>query len=119
MVSGVIDRLLITRCPDASFEVEIIDFKTNRMSGASSSSSDRGRLVRKLPPALNHRTMLRFTNDYAAAGAQFAFNFDVEFDAGPSTTVAVAELEPPISDALRMAAQDYQLQMQSYVNSCI
>ncbi|HEX6732687.1 MAG TPA: PD-(D/E)XK nuclease family protein, partial [Pyrinomonadaceae bacterium] len=115
VVSGVIDKLLITRCPDAGFKVEIIDFKTNRMSGVSSSSlgprTSRPQTAAGAQSPHNAPVHKRLS---AAAGAQFAFNFDVEFDTGPSTSVAVAEPEPPISNALRMAAQDYQLQMQSY-----
>jgi hypothetical protein len=83
VVSGAIDKLLITKS-NGQYEVEIIDFKTNRVilepqtAGPSSVT----------PPRGNTRSN------------QFAF----DFDAAP----------PQPNNALAVAAHDYQLQMQAY-----
>jgi ATP-dependent helicase/nuclease subunit A len=54
VLNGIIDKLLITRAPDGVVEIEIIDFKTNKIS-----------------------TVRQTTVPVAESGeAQFAFNFD-------------------------------------------
>jgi ATP-dependent helicase/nuclease subunit A len=56
---GVIDKLLITRSPDGSVEIEIIDFKTHRITAAKSAT----------PPEQQ-------TSRVAHKKEQFAFNFE-------------------------------------------
>jgi hypothetical protein len=68
---GIIDKLLIT----SSSEIEIIDFKTNRIAAPEPQTS-------RQPPS----------------ATQFAFDFEA----------------PVKTDAVRTAAEDYELQMQAY-----
>lgn len=75
---GIIDKLLITRSPDGEVEIEIIDFKTNRITGSAP----------REPPAPR----------VAPKNTQFAFNFE----------------DPGKTQAVRTAAEDYELQMQAY-----
>ncbi|HJX92349.1 MAG TPA: UvrD-helicase domain-containing protein [Pyrinomonadaceae bacterium] len=83
LVSGAIDKLLITKAND-QYEVEIIDFKTNRLALQSQASH--------LPSATPLQDGTRSN--------QFAFDFDA------------APAQP--NNALAVAAHDYQLQMQAY-----
>src|ERR1041385_3283981 len=89
---GIIDKLLITHSVTGEPEIEIIDFKTNRIAYEKSD-------VPHEPPAPRIRT---------PQGGQFAFDFEA---APPPTPV---NRHPSLADALKIAAEDYQLQMQSY-----
>ena len=91
VVSGVIDKLLVTKTSDDKYEIEIIDFKTNKLAKNLESQA----VVQAAPVT---------TASKKAAASQFAFDFE-------STPRVSKEAQP---DALRVAAQDYQLQMQSY-----
>ena len=88
LVSGAIDKLLITKIND-HYEVEIIDFKTNRLVLGPQAS--------RLP---NHANSKPSISTKSRASSQFAF----DFDAAP----------PQPANALTIAAHDYQLQMQAY-----
>jgi hypothetical protein len=87
VLNGIIDKLLIT---DSG--VEIIDFKTNRIAYDKSE-------VAHEPAAPRIRT---------AKGGQFAFDFE---DEGPPQPI---NRHPSLEEALKTAAEDYQLQMQAY-----
>src|SRR5262249_51375686 len=89
---GIIDKLLITRSAEGDPEIEIIDFKTNRIAYEKSD-------VPHEPQAPRSR---------APKGGQFAFDFEA---APPPKPI---NRHPSLEDALRIAAEDYQLQMQSY-----
>jgi len=91
LVSGAIDKLLVTQLKDGTYEAEIIDFKTNRVRPAT----------QQAVPVEEH---LRKQSD----SAQFAFDFDRT--ATNTITTAVGSFD----EVLRSAAQDYQLQMQAY-----
>jgi len=103
VLSGAIDKLLITPTPDGrGFEIEIIDFKTNRFQ----KPPDRLSAVATLgAPA---ETAPRLARAVASnPGSQIAFDF--------STPRAQTIPEPvSLDESLRVAAQDYQLQMQAY-----
>jgi ATP-dependent helicase/nuclease subunit A len=101
VLNGVIDKLLVTRSPEGRLEVEIIDFKTNRIStlaGVRESTSEPAKTV--AVDTLSRRTVSQ---------SQFAFDFDT----APATTTPV-EPARSVDDATRVAAHDYQLQMQAY-----
>jgi len=87
VLNGIIDKLLIT-----DSEIEIIDFKTNRIV------YDKSETPRE-PPAPRIRT---------PKDGQFAFDFE---DEGPPQPV---NRHPSLEEALKTAAEDYQLQMQAY-----
>ena len=95
VLSGIIDKLLITRSPDGLL-VEIIDFKTNRILGPQAAR------LQVSPPQPEPAKARKTLGD-----AQFTFNFE--------TTPAAVTLNQNTSDnSLNAAAQDYQLQMQAY-----
>jgi ATP-dependent helicase/nuclease subunit A len=102
VVSGAIDKLLITKSPEGITEVEIIDFKTNRISKTKPSSGALmlGAQASRLPPVALHQPKTSRNRS-----SQFAFNFDAK----PPSSVPNS-----YDDSLRAAAHDYQLQMQSY-----
>jgi ATP-dependent helicase/nuclease subunit A len=87
VLNGVIDKLLITNS-----QIEIIDFKTNRIV------YDKSETPRE-PPAPRIR---------APKGGQFAFDFEDEPPPQP------VNRHPSLDEALKTAAEDYQLQMQAY-----
>jgi ATP-dependent exoDNAse (exonuclease V) beta subunit len=87
-VSGAIDKLLVTKLEDGSYAAEIIDFKTNRVR-----------------PATQQVTQVELREQ--SKSAQFAFDFD---RTATNTVTTIGSFD----EALRSAAQDYQLQMQAY-----
>ena len=86
---GIIDKLLIT---ESAGEIEIIDFKTNRIVYDKSDGTREPQTPRIRAPK----------------GGQFAFDFEA---APPPTPV---NRHPSLDEALKTAAEDYQLQMQAY-----
>ena len=124
ILSGAIDKLLITpAADDKAVVVEIIDFKTNRLrkAGASraedaSTSSMGARSSR--PPVVDHKTQLGLGSEMRAGRPrsqsrveQFAFDFDPP----PARLEELITPESSLEDRVRIAAADYQLQMQAYV----
>jgi ATP-dependent exoDNAse (exonuclease V) beta subunit len=121
ILSGAIDKLLITPAANGKgFDVEIIDFKTNRLrprvtGGLSSTSSPGPRASRPHVVAVDTNLSLA---GYMRAGRprsrhrveQIAF----EFDARVTATDEVVGHEASVLDRVRIAASDYQLQMQAY-----
>jgi ATP-dependent helicase/nuclease subunit A len=89
---GIIDKLLITRSAAGDVEIEIIDFKTNRIAYEKSDMPHEPQ-----PPRIR-----------TPQGGQFAFDFEA---APPPQPI---NRHPSLEDALKIAAEDYQLQMQSY-----
>lgn len=103
VLSGAIDKLLVTLSPSGAREVEIIDFKTNRITAASRSQASSSSTTSRQDPAhTSVKTVAKLST------AQFAFNFDA---APPETTL---DAEPSLDYAISVAANDYQLQMQAY-----
>lgn len=102
VVSGAIDKLLISKTNDDTYEVEIIDFKTNRVARAkdlahNSGSQGTAGTAATVPGHRNERS----------SDSQFAFDFDAKPTAPP-------ESDNSLETSLRTIAQDYQLQMQAY-----
>jgi ATP-dependent helicase/nuclease subunit A len=129
ILSGAIDKLLIT--PSAvgkGFDVEIIDFKTNRLRPRPSTSSLGPRASR--PHDLEVDTNLSVANDVRAIQhpseaappgtprrpqSQYKVEqIPFEFNAPEATSEEVVALELSLEDQVRIAASDYQLQMQAY-----
>jgi hypothetical protein len=100
VVSGAIDKLLVTNSNDDQL-VEIIDFKTNRIT-KTLGVQGLGAQASHLPPVA---TLAPKTSSGRSSQSQFAFNFDAQ------SSSPVAET---YDDNLRAVAHDYQLQMQSY-----
>lgn len=91
VVSGAIDKLLITKSNDGKYQIEIIDFKTNKLAKNLATKA----VVLPAPVT---------TSSKKTAASQFAFDFE-------STPKMANGSEP---DGLSHVAHDYQLQMQSY-----
>ncbi|HSP63037.1 MAG TPA: UvrD-helicase domain-containing protein [Pyrinomonadaceae bacterium] len=103
ILTGTIDKLLIT--PAASgdgFDVEIIDFKTNRFRAQTGKRS---------------RTAVVASSSIGATGviesgsrsAQGLFDFEAPQTEGPPSAAAVS-----LAEQIDGTARDYQLQMQAY-----
>ena len=92
VLNGIIDKLLITHSDRGVAEIEIIDFKTNRIV------YDKSEVPRE-PPAPRPR---------APKDGQFAFDFENQ------PPPALVNRHPSLAEALKTAAEDYQLQMQAY-----
>jgi ATP-dependent helicase/nuclease subunit A len=110
ILSGAIDKLLITPAPDgAGFEVEVIDFKTNRLSRRGTQAAT---LLAALPEraeaSVNDGKRTKRVRAETAV-EQFAFDFNLKARPAPVTA------EASVDDRVALAALDYQLQMQAYV----
>jgi ATP-dependent helicase/nuclease subunit A len=130
ILSGAIDKLLIT--PAASgkgFSVEIIDFKTNRLGrGTTGGPASAPTLGPRAPSPASGNAFAQVSvesvnSDKVAFPAkragrprsqskveQIAFDFDARITR-PEEVVAP---EVSVNDQVRIAASDYQLQMQAY-----
>ncbi len=128
ILSGAIDKLLIT--PAASgkgFDIEVIDFKTNRLGPRPStseldSSSSPGPRASRPPgagstddtPESNSGRDVAFKEEGRDARGhskeleQIAFDFEA-----PTASKAITQ-ELSVLDRVATAASDYQLQMQAY-----
>jgi ATP-dependent exoDNAse (exonuclease V) beta subunit len=102
ILTGTIDKLLITPAADG-WDIEIIDFKTNRFSPKSKSA----------PPAARNvgKTITASRAAVTAQSGQAAFDFEAVANA-----VAVKEQGTASSfeEQIENATRDYHLQMQGY-----
>ena len=92
ILSGIIDKLLITQTPEGWLEAEIIDFKTNR--------------IRVDVPAVVYEAP---SKKRRSRGAQFAFDFEPEPEP--------ASLDVATNNIIEITAHDYELQMQAYAHA--
>ncbi len=107
ILTGTIDKLLITPAAGGDgFDVEIIDFKTNRIS-VGESKKQRSKETTAAPVAV--AASVGASRKTAPDSGQGMFDFE---SAPPEP--ATLESEPPLAAKLENAARDYQLQMQSY-----
>jgi ATP-dependent helicase/nuclease subunit A len=126
ILTGTIDKLLIT--PSATgegFDVEIIDFKTNRfrppaqMGATQPQTTAAAATSLQAKPAPKPSTPRAEIGEKASKPAQALFNFEsvseeVPAHVTPSAKVLVVEPELSIEEQAENVAHDYQLQMQSY-----
>jgi len=98
ILTGTIDKLLITRLDDGSLKVEIIDFKTNRIPRSSGAQTR----ISEVPPVAISNKGRRSNSD------QFAFDFET------SNSSLLVHSERSNEDPLTSIALDYKLQMQAY-----
>jgi ATP-dependent helicase/nuclease subunit A len=113
ILSGAIDKLLITPSVDGKyFDIEIIDFKTNRLSrGSLGPRASR-------PPNFEADAGLNVVPGVRAGRPrpqQIVQQFAFDFNAPAAKPVQTVDSERSIDDQVRLAACDYQLQMQAYV----
>ncbi|HEX4901050.1 MAG TPA: PD-(D/E)XK nuclease family protein, partial [Pyrinomonadaceae bacterium] len=114
ILTGTIDKLLITPSANgAGFEVEIIDFKTNRITApAPQASGARVQAAAVAPPALLAPMQRGKRIRSSDSGAQFAFEFS---SAEPAPQIATdPAVASTMSELVSLAASDYRLQMQAY-----
>ncbi|HEV7475903.1 MAG TPA: PD-(D/E)XK nuclease family protein, partial [Pyrinomonadaceae bacterium] len=123
ILSGAIDKLLITPAANGQgFDIEIIDFKTNRLRHSSTSS-----LGPQAPSPASSDGLTQGENDFEQLEAgglqrggrgrprsqqeveQFAFDFNAPVEK-ERTMIPELSLDEPVA----IAARDYQLQMQAY-----
>jgi len=124
VLSGAIDKLLITPAVGGmGFDVEIIDFKTNRLSRRESTSSlgprapspassnafSQGTVKSESPRNVAFHESGRGARGPSKRVEQFAFDFDA-----PAQKPSVAIPDSSVDERVAMAATDYQLQMQAY-----
>jgi ATP-dependent helicase/nuclease subunit A len=120
ILSGAIDKLLITPAARGKgFTIEIIDFKTNRLRGQTIGDSAPTPTLAPRPLsveadadliATGSRTKRPPSNDKVN---QIPFDFNAS-----STAIGTGDYsagEHSIAKRVRIAASDYQLQMQAYV----
>ncbi len=124
ILTGTIDKLLITPSLEREgFDVEVVDFKTNRFVEKHStfkqpSSSSLGARVSRpqgdaTPRIQTEARSLASSAHYQAATAQMAFDFSATTEA-PVAPPGYPEMQTSIEDQAHLASIDYQLQMQAY-----
>jgi hypothetical protein len=119
ILTGTIDKLLITpSAKGGGFDVEIIDFKTNRFRSPAKPSSEQPRTIAAVATTVPAPKPAPGTG-IGSQPAQALFNFETAREEVPAqvvTTVDVSTSEPELSIAAQAEAiaRDYQLQMQSY-----
>lgn len=130
ILTGTIDKLLVA--PSLSgkgFDVEIIDFKTNHIrhrpsTQENASTSSLGPQASRLPSgeaatALNANSRMQGSRLHASqnSGVQFTLDFS-EPEPRQEETTSTGEFaqssSTSLTDKVRLAASDYQLQMQAY-----
>ena len=107
ILSGAIDKLLVLPTTNGGLEVEIIDFKTNRISVPKRSSGFEVGSIQAGPHASHKRKGSRGSSKRGNEN-QFSLNFDLAERFVEDYKADEKEV------AARKVAEDYQLQMQSY-----
>jgi len=97
ILTGTIDKLLITQLEDGSLKVEIIDFKTNRIP--------RIKETPKLTPVVETVNVSQKTRK--SSSGQFSFDFE-------NSVTLLDQPDTSTTDPITSAALDYKLQMQAY-----
>jgi hypothetical protein len=107
--------LLVTKS-ESGFEVEIVDFKTNRIrkqaaGGRRQDAGGRRQVAGERRQGAGGTRQEAGIDSRRRAG-QFAFDFDAL--AAATTSSPVDQPEISVADQVRITATDYQLQMQAY-----
>jgi ATP-dependent exoDNAse (exonuclease V) beta subunit len=119
ILTGAIDKLLITPNADGEgFHIEIIDFKTNRLRSRSAAGSDstsslgsrasRPPIAEPISNPSNAMRTRRPRSQYSVGQIAFDFNAPV------ANKIETPRDELSLEERVRIAAADYQLQMQAY-----
>ena len=114
ILTGAIDKLLVMSAADG-FDIEIIDFKTNRMRRDVAPTSSLGPRTSR-PQSLEADSGLSVANQRRAVRPRSQYQVDqfaFDFDATP-VEAQVAATPVSVEDQVQLAASDYQLQMQAY-----
>ena len=121
ILTGTIDKLLITPSGNGEgLDVEIIDFKTNRLRSPAPPRAQSSPVIAKVGKTLPAATpVAKSRAEVAAQPSQAFFNFETVPEGVPVAVPAASDVlaaEPVLSIAAQAetVARDYQLQMQSY-----
>jgi PD-(D/E)XK nuclease superfamily protein len=138
ILTGTIDKLLISPVAGGGFEIEIIDFKTNRIGIANANQDLRACSEESISAATNSQfapsqasappTRLdaaaskrtrRPRSQFESDAQQFVLNFNETVSPPKKATIAnesdVSQREQTtIAEQVALVASDYQLQMQAY-----
>ncbi|MGH9971999.1 MAG: 3'-5' exonuclease, partial [Pyrinomonadaceae bacterium] len=116
-ITGTIDKLLVSPASDgAGFDVEIIDFKTNRLVPTQREMELRSVEARQPAKATRPAQSLpgRAKSGRAQVNTnQFSFDFSAAVEA-KSALFKVDDAPLSVDEQARRAAADYHLQMQAY-----
>jgi hypothetical protein len=120
IVSGAIDKLLITPSDNGKgLNVEVIDFKTNRLraprvEGPSAGTTTASTTVPFLSQGAEDRPLWDEVRKKRASSRTRTEQITFDFSAPPPVENRPAG-EFSIAEQVRIAASDYELQMQAYV----
>jgi hypothetical protein len=120
ILTGTIDKLLISKTLSPAgtdiYDIEIIDFKTNRFRASRSAASASPELVtHDLDETAANKEAARaptLSADPSGTAKQASFSFD-----SPAVASGLAReivTPPTLEEEVQVAATDYQLQMQAY-----
>jgi hypothetical protein len=113
ILTGTIDKLLISRDAAGGLVVEIIDFKTNRISATAKAAAARVEApVVIAPAAVEVRRGKRSHSKTTESSGQFAFEFSATETV--AATVRDDHAATSVAEQVSLTATDYQLQMQAY-----
>ena len=108
LLTGTIDKLLISRAPDRKqIQIEIIDFKTNRIRPGSSQRKRKAQ-VGTVVNAFSGPQVAASKLANSTVGQQLVMDFS------PPQEVSIKRSDSSISESVSVIAHDYQLQMQAY-----
>ena len=121
ILTGAIDKLLITPAADGKgLDVEIIDFKTNRLrprtTESPASTSSLGPRASR-PHRVEGDTNLNVAADLRAGRPRSQYKVEqiaFDFNAPVTRPQEIVATEVSLEDRVRIAASDYELQMQAY-----
>ena len=108
IITGTIDKLLVLPNTDGDgYVIEVIDFKTNKLitGTAAESANEQVPLITAMQSTRGNRPGAKKRGDEG----QFVFNF-----AAPGPETHTANKDHTLGEEVRLAARDYQLQMQAY-----
>ncbi len=108
ILTGAIDKLLVTPSRDGGCEVEIIDFKTNRLLGTRTLRDPQRSSSAGVPSRPQSAGGVRAVPAGVGTAQQIAFDFT---EPAPQSSEGDPE---SIHEAVKRLASDYQLQMQAY-----
>jgi ATP-dependent helicase/nuclease subunit A len=118
MLTGTIDKLLISPAANGNgFDVEIIDFKTNRINQPSEPSSGetlRKDVVSQPESAIATVKGRRGRSRTSSTSTQFAFEFSDPVKEVAAVIGVESDSATSLAEQVRVAASDYELQMQAY-----
>jgi ATP-dependent helicase/nuclease subunit A len=119
ILTGTIDKLLIRPAANGDgFDVEIIDFKTNRFRSPANRGKTKSTRVSAAGVSSSIRQQTQQKGALSIQPAQGLFDFESPADVSPENEPVGQEFIDYDEDSLRqqieLAAHDYQLQMQAY-----